>query len=78
MLADQIIHSIGEGKIGPFYFLYGAESFYRLEIIRADRQFFAQVVQTEFLVTGDQFFQPPFILAMFLVEHLHQLIISHV
>ena len=35
MLADQIIHSIGEGKIGPFYFLYGAESFYRLEIIRA-------------------------------------------
>ena len=35
MLADQIIHSIGEGKIGPFYFLYGAESFYHLEIIRA-------------------------------------------
>ena len=35
MLADQTIHSIGEGKISPFYFLYGAESFYRLEIIRA-------------------------------------------
>ncbi len=35
MLADQIIHSIGEGKIAPFYFLYGAESFYRLGIIRA-------------------------------------------
>ena len=35
MLADKIIHSIGEGKVAPFYFLYGAESFYRLEIIRA-------------------------------------------
>ena len=35
MFSDQIIHSIGEGKIGQFYFLYGAESFYRLEIIRA-------------------------------------------
>jgi DNA polymerase III, delta subunit. len=38
MSADQIIHSIGEGKIGPFYFLYGLESFYRLEIIRALNQ----------------------------------------
>ena len=35
MLADQIIHGIGKGNIGPFYFLYGVESFYRLEIIRA-------------------------------------------
>ena len=35
MLADQTIHSIGEGKISPFYFLYDSESFYRLEIIRA-------------------------------------------
>jgi hypothetical protein len=35
MLVDQIIHSISEGEIVPFYFLYGPESFYRLEIIRA-------------------------------------------
>jgi len=35
MLIDQIIHSINEGEIAPFYFLYGSESFYRMEIIQA-------------------------------------------
>jgi DNA polymerase-3 subunit delta len=35
MLVDQIIHSINEGEIAPFYFLYGSESFYRMEIIQA-------------------------------------------
>ena len=35
MLVDQIIHSINEGEIAPFYFLYGSESFYRMEIIEA-------------------------------------------
>ncbi len=35
MLTDQIIHYIDEGKVVPFYFLYGPESFYRVEIIQA-------------------------------------------
>ena len=35
MLTDQIIHNIDEGKVAPFYFLYGPESFYRVEIIQA-------------------------------------------
>jgi DNA polymerase-3 subunit delta len=38
MLVDQIIHGINEGGIVPFYFLYGPESFYRVEIIRALNQ----------------------------------------
>ena len=38
MLVDQIILSISEGKIASFYFLYGPESFYRLEIIKALNQ----------------------------------------
>ena len=38
MLADQIIHGINEGEIAPFYFLYGPESFYRVEIIQALNQ----------------------------------------
>ncbi len=35
MLVDQIIHKINKGEIAPFYFLYGSESFYRMEIIQA-------------------------------------------
>ena len=35
MLINQIIHSINEGEIAPVYFLYGSESFYRMEIIQA-------------------------------------------
>jgi DNA polymerase-3 subunit delta len=35
MTANETLHDIEEGKIGPFYFLYGAESFYRVEIVRA-------------------------------------------
>jgi len=38
MLVDQIIHGINEGGIAPFYFLYGPESFYRVEIIQALNQ----------------------------------------
>ena len=35
MTTDQTLHNIEEGKVVPFYFLYGSESFYRVEIIRA-------------------------------------------
>jgi DNA polymerase III subunit delta len=35
MFVDQIIHSINEGEIAPFYFLYGPEIFYRVEIVQA-------------------------------------------
>ena len=38
MLVDQIVHGINEGGIAPFYFLYGPESFYRVEIIQALNQ----------------------------------------
>ncbi len=35
MLFEQTIHDINKGEISPFYFLYGPEGFYRLEIIQA-------------------------------------------
>ena len=35
MTVNEILHAIEKGEIGPFYFLYGAESFYRVEIVRA-------------------------------------------
>jgi len=38
MIIDQILCNIEDGKIAPFYFLYGSESFYRIEIIRALNQ----------------------------------------
>ena len=38
MTTDQTLHNIEEGKVVPLYFLYGSESFYRIEIIRALNQ----------------------------------------
>ena len=35
MLPDQIIRNIDAGEIAQFYFLYGSESFYRIEIVHA-------------------------------------------
>ena len=35
MTTDQILCDIEEGKVAPFYFLYGSESFYRVEIVQA-------------------------------------------
>lgn len=35
MTTDQIFRDIEEGKVAPFYFLYGSESFYRVEIVQA-------------------------------------------
>ena len=35
MLFEQTIRDINKGEISPFYFLYGQEGFYRLEIIQA-------------------------------------------
>ena len=35
MTPDQILHDIEEGTVVPFYFLYGLESFYRVEIVQA-------------------------------------------
>jgi DNA polymerase III subunit delta len=35
MLPDQIIRNIDVGEIAPFYFLYGLENFYRIEIVHA-------------------------------------------
>ena len=35
MTPDQIFHDINEGTVAPFYFLYGLESFYRVEIVQA-------------------------------------------
>ena len=38
MLINKVLHSIKAGEISPFYFLYGAESFYRIEVIKALNQ----------------------------------------
>ena len=38
MLPDQIIRNIDAGEIAQFYFLYGSENFYRIEIINALNQ----------------------------------------
>jgi len=38
MLVDKILRNIKAGEISPFYFLYGPESFYRVEIIQALNQ----------------------------------------
>ncbi|MFP6637392.1 MAG: DNA polymerase III subunit delta [Nitrospinaceae bacterium] len=38
MTPDNLIQKISEGKIEPFYFLYGPEIFYQTEIIQALRQ----------------------------------------
>ena len=38
MLPDQVIRNIDAGEIAPFYFLYGSENFYRIEIIHALNQ----------------------------------------
>ena len=38
MTFDQILLNIEEGKIAPIYFLYGPESFYRVEVVQALRQ----------------------------------------
>jgi DNA polymerase-3 subunit delta len=35
MLPDQIIRNIDAGEIAQFYFLYGSENFYRIEIVHA-------------------------------------------
>ena len=35
MTVNEIIHDIEKGEIGPFYFLYGTESSYRVELVRA-------------------------------------------
>ena len=35
MTVNEVLHDIEKGDISPFYFLYGVESFYRVEIVRA-------------------------------------------
>lgn len=38
MTTDQTLRDIEEGKVASFYFLYGSESFYRVEIVQALNQ----------------------------------------
>ena len=38
MTTDQILLDIEKGKVAPFYFLYGPESFYRVEVVQALNQ----------------------------------------
>ena len=35
MIADEFIQKISKGEVGRFYFLYGSERYYQMEVIRA-------------------------------------------